>query len=121
MEWDINFDNVIKLLLETFSIALGCGLDDRGFESWLRLGIFLFTTASRTALGLTQSPIQWLPGFLSLGVKRPKREADLSPFSVGVKECVKIYLHSTNTPSRHGAQLNSTGTTLTLPLSFSIW
>jgi hypothetical protein len=40
------------------------------------LGIFLFTTASRTALGPTQSPIQWVPGALSLGVKRPGREAD---------------------------------------------
>jgi hypothetical protein len=31
------------------------------------LGIFLFTTASRTALGPTQLPIQWVPGALSLG------------------------------------------------------
>jgi hypothetical protein len=43
------------------------------------LGIFLFTTASRTALGPTQPPIQWEPGALSLGVKRPGREADHSP------------------------------------------
>jgi hypothetical protein len=28
------------------SIALGYGLDDRGFESRQRLGIFLFTTTS---------------------------------------------------------------------------
>jgi hypothetical protein len=40
---------------------------------------FLFTTASRTALGPTQPPIQWVPGALSLGVKRPVREADHSP------------------------------------------
>jgi hypothetical protein len=40
------------------------------------LGIFLFTTASRTALGLTQPPIKWVPGALSLGIKRPGREAD---------------------------------------------
>jgi hypothetical protein len=26
-----------------------------------------------------QSPIQWVPGALSLGVKRPGREADQSP------------------------------------------
>jgi hypothetical protein len=37
------------------------------------------TTASRTALGSTQPPIQWVPGALSLGVKRPGREADHSP------------------------------------------
>jgi hypothetical protein len=45
------------------------------------LGIFLFTTASRPALGPTQPPIQWVPGALSLGVKRPGREADQSPVS----------------------------------------
>jgi len=39
----------------------------------------LFSTASRTALGPTQPPIQWVPGALSLGVKRPGREADHSP------------------------------------------
>jgi hypothetical protein len=33
----------------------------------------------RTALGPTQPPIQWVPGALSLGVKRPRREADHSP------------------------------------------
>jgi hypothetical protein len=60
-------------------IALGYGLDDRGFESLQGLGIFLFTTASRPALRPTQSPIQWVPGALSLGVKRPRREADHSP------------------------------------------
>jgi hypothetical protein len=50
-----------------------------GFDSRRGLGIFLFTTASRTALGSTQPPIQWVPGALSLGVKRPGREADRSP------------------------------------------
>jgi hypothetical protein len=52
-------------------IALDYGLDDRGsgFDSQRRLGIFLIT-ASRMALGLTQHPIQWVPGVLSLGVKR---------------------------------------------------
>jgi hypothetical protein len=40
-----------------------------GFDSQQGLGIFLFTTASRLTLGPTQSPIQWVPGALSLGVK----------------------------------------------------
>jgi len=29
--------------------------------------------------------------------------------------CVELYLHSPNTPSRRGARLESTGTTLPLP------
>jgi hypothetical protein len=69
------------------------------------LGIFLFTTASRTALGPTQPPIQWVPGALSLGLKRPGRKADHSPpSSAEVKECVELYLHYPNTPSWRDAQ-----------------
>jgi hypothetical protein len=96
---------------------LGYGLDGvLGFDSRRGLGIFLFTTASRPTLAPTQHPIQWVPGALSLGVKRPVREADPSPpSSAEVKECVKLYLHSSNTPSWRGAYL-STRTTLSLPL-----
>jgi hypothetical protein len=54
-------------------------LDDQGFKSWQGLVTFLFTTTSRPALGLTQPPIQWLPGALSLGVKQLKRETGHSP------------------------------------------
>jgi hypothetical protein len=50
--------------------SLGIALDDQG--SSIRfpaaLEIFLFTTASRTPLGPTQPPIQWVPGALSLGL-----------------------------------------------------
>jgi hypothetical protein len=55
------------------------GLDDPGFESRQGLGIFLFATASRPALGPTQPPIKWVTGSLSLREKRPGREADHSP------------------------------------------
>jgi len=77
----------------------------REFESRERPGIFLFTTASRLALELTQAPIQWIPGALSLGIKRLEREADHSPsFSAKVKEFVKLYLRS---PMRfHGVVLS---------------
>jgi hypothetical protein len=38
-------------------------------------------------MGPTQPPIQWKTGALSLGVKRPGREADHSPpSSIEVKE-----------------------------------
>jgi hypothetical protein len=50
-----------------------------GFDSRRGLETFLFTTVSRTALGPTQPPIQWVPGAISLEVKRPGREADRSP------------------------------------------
>jgi hypothetical protein len=83
-------------------IVLDYGLEDRGSRVRFPegLGIFLFTTASRTALGPTQPPIQWVPGALSLVLKRPGREADHSPpSSAEVKECVELYLHAPNTSS----------------------
>jgi hypothetical protein len=63
-------------------------------------------TLTWPALGPTQPPIQRVPGDLSLGVKRPEREADHSASSsADVKECVDLYLCSFNTSSCHGAQL----------------
>jgi hypothetical protein len=53
---------------------MGWTIGALGFDSRWGLGIFLFTTASPP-----QPPIQWVPGALSLGVKRPGREADHSP------------------------------------------
>jgi hypothetical protein len=87
-----------------------------GFQGSIRgLGIFLLTTASRMALGPTQPPIQWVPGALSLGVKRPGREADhLPPSSAEVKNAWSY----TSIPPMclHGVVLSeSTGITLPLP------
>jgi hypothetical protein len=63
-------------------------------------------TASRTVLGPTQPPIQWIQGALSLGIKRPGREAYHSPTSSAeVKAWVELYLHSPSTPLWCGAQL----------------
>jgi hypothetical protein len=57
-----------------------------GFDSRRGLGIFLSTTAFRTALEPTQPPIQRVPGALSLEVKRPDCEFDhLPPFNAEVK------------------------------------
>jgi hypothetical protein len=78
-------------------IALGYELDNRGFNSRQGLEIFLFTTASRTALEPTQFPIQWVTG---------GREADHSPQSrTEVKNAWRLYLHSPNKPPWRGAQL----------------
>jgi hypothetical protein len=79
--WSRDFKNSLrntefKVLVHRFPVADYRPLEDLEFESRQRLGIFLFTTASRTALGPTQPPIQWVPGVLSVGVKRPGREAD---------------------------------------------
>jgi hypothetical protein len=89
------FRNKTKLLLFLFTfynfakksrdssvgIATGYGLTIGvlGFDSRRGLGIFLITTTSRTVMVPTQPPIQWVPGAVSLGVKRPGREADRSP------------------------------------------
>jgi hypothetical protein len=85
----------------------------RWFESRLRLGIFLLTTASRPALGSTYPPIQWVPGALSLGVKwrgvKPNAHLHLAP---------RPWMRGAipplpNTLSWRGSQLKeSTGTTL---------
>jgi hypothetical protein len=40
--------------------ATGWTIGVLGFDSQWGLGIFLFTTASRTALRPTQPPIQWV-------------------------------------------------------------
>jgi hypothetical protein len=83
------------------------------FDSRRGLGIFLFTTASRTALG-SPYPMGTRES-VSLEIKWPGREADRSlSFGAEVKECVELYLYSPNAPSWHGAQLKNTGTTLPL-------
>jgi hypothetical protein len=76
----------------------------------------IYDHMSRPVLGPTQLPIQWVPGALSLGIKRPEREVDNSPPS---RAEVKNTWSSTSTsPIRlHGAVLSwSTGTNLSLRL-----
>jgi hypothetical protein len=57
---------------------------------------FLFSMLARPALGFTQPPIQWVPGALSPGVKRPGREAHHSPPTSA--EVKKMWIY-TYTPS----------------------
>jgi hypothetical protein len=61
--------------------------------------------ASSPSLEPTQPPIQWVPGALSLGVRRSEREADYSfSYSAKLEECVELYLHFPYTPLWRGAQ-----------------
>jgi hypothetical protein len=65
----------------------------------------IFTTVSRTALGPTQPHIQWVIGALSLGVKRPGREADHSPPSTA--EVKNAWSYTSAPPIRpHGVVLS---------------
>jgi hypothetical protein len=56
------------------SIVTGLRAGRPGFDPLQGQGIFLFATASRSAVGPTQSPVQRMPA-----VKRSGREADQSP------------------------------------------
>jgi hypothetical protein len=89
-------------------IALGYGLDDWGSRVRFPVGAGNFSLHHRVQNGSAplpaQPPMQWIPGAISLGVKRLGSEADHSPPSnAEVKECVELYRHSANTPSWRGA------------------
>jgi hypothetical protein len=76
-----------------------------GFGSRRRLGIFLFTTASRTAL-VHPDPYPMGTRGSFHGNKGAGRKADHSPpSSAEVKEWVELYFHSPNTPPWRGAEL----------------
>jgi hypothetical protein len=78
---NISFNNISCICRQVRAVitqsvwrwATGWTIEVLGFDSRRGLGIFLFTTASRMALGATQPPIQGVPGALPLGVKRPGR------------------------------------------------
>jgi hypothetical protein len=62
------------------------------FNSWQEQDIFLFSTASRPAMGPTQPPIRRVSEALSLEVKRLVQETDHSlPYSVEVKNGEDIH------------------------------
>jgi hypothetical protein len=64
---------------------------------------FLFSMSSRPVLGPTQPPIQWEPGALSPGVKRPGREVDHSPLTSAKVNKTWLYTSTPHTPSWHSA------------------
>jgi hypothetical protein len=80
--------------------------DDRGWlHSEQRQEIFLFTIASRLAVGPTKISIQWAPaGILSSVIKKPGHEAEYSPPpSSGFKY---VWSYTYTPPCLHGILLN---------------
>jgi hypothetical protein len=93
--------DILKKCLVIISWATGWIIWILGFDSRRELGIFSFTTASRTALGPTQPPIQWVPGALYLGGKAAG--AWSCPLHI-VPRSKKAWSYTYTPPvSRHGA------------------
>jgi hypothetical protein len=89
-----------------------------GFDSRRGLGIFLFTTASRTVLGTTEPLIQWVPGALSPKIKLLGRENDHSPPSnVEVKN---VWSYTSTLPIRlHDVMISLNSTVKTLLFTYT--
>jgi hypothetical protein len=85
----VNRDSVV-------GIATSYGLNDREVGVRVPIGSRIFSSLRCPDLGSTQLPIQWVPGALSPGVKRPRREADHSPPTSA--EVKKMWIY-TSTPS----------------------
>ena len=58
-------------------VATSCGLDGPGYESQQQKGYFYFPRTAGTALGLTQTLIQWIPCYFQ-GTKLMGCEVDHS-------------------------------------------
>jgi hypothetical protein len=90
-------------------IALGYGLDDRSSGVRFPTGAANFSLHHRAQNGSGAHPASYpmdnRGSFPGGGVKRTGREADNSPPSAEVKECLELYLLSPGTPSWRGAQL----------------
>jgi hypothetical protein len=108
--WWMEFWGYFRKLYQLQSLfKIACEQRSR-YSYWLRAGgprgqsssfgrvkNFLFSTSSRSALGPTQPPIQWLPG-----VKRAGRETDHSPqTSADVK---KLWIYTSTPPYTFMAQ-----------------
>jgi hypothetical protein len=86
---------------------LDYGLDDQDSRVRFLAGAGNFSLHYRVQNGSGAHPASYPMGNwdLSLEIKWPGREADHSPpSSAEVKECVKLYLHSSNMPPWRGAE-----------------
>jgi hypothetical protein len=75
-------------------ITTDYGLDDQGVGVRVPVGARISTSPCRPypVLGPTQPPIQCVRGAFTLGVKRPKREADHSPATSAEVKNTWIYM-----------------------------
>jgi hypothetical protein len=82
----IPFHHIIIIIIKRTGIAIRYSDEAQigwpGFDSRLGQETFRYSSTSRQAPGPTQPPIQWVPGALAPGIKRPGREA---PSSAQVK------------------------------------
>jgi len=69
------------------------------------MGIFVFDIMSRPALEPTQPPIQWVPGALSLGIKRQDVKLTTQLHSVPRSKNAYSYTH-TSLIRLHGVVLS---------------
>jgi hypothetical protein len=53
-----------------------------------------FSVTSRSFLGSSQPPVQWVPGTHSRRMKWPEREADQSPASIAYVKNANFYLQA---------------------------
>jgi hypothetical protein len=89
-------ENKVFILWHAVGIVTGDELDDRGVGVRVPVGSRIFSKSSRLALRSTQPPVQWVPGALSPGVKRPGREADHSPPTSA--EVKKTWIYTSTPP-----------------------
>jgi hypothetical protein len=87
-------------------IATGYGLDDRGVGVRVPVGSRIFSSPHHPdrLWGPHQPPIQWVPGALSPGAKRPGREVDHSPPNSA--EVKKMWIYTSIPIRLHDVVLN---------------
>jgi hypothetical protein len=83
--WDVTPCSLVEVCCQHSGYSDGLRAGRAEFDSRQRQQVFLFSTASRPALALTQPAIQWVREALSPGAKRPGLETDHSPPSAEVK------------------------------------
>jgi hypothetical protein len=74
---------------------MSCGLDGRGSIPG-KGKIYFFSIKHRPALGPTQTPVNWILGVISQGIKLQGCEIDHSPPPTVRSKMVELYLYSRN-------------------------